>query len=94
MRGADRAGHGTRSPLASSGEKSTKCREGGHQRQHEPCVLIPWAFLGMVGLIDEPFDVGRRLSGRIALGWGLILRFAVGYGTHLFLTYAGASRPT
>ena len=48
----------------------------------------------MVGLIDEPFDVGRRLSGRVALGWGLILRFAVGYGTHLFLTYAGASRTT
>ena len=31
-----------------------------------------------------------RMSGQVALGWGLILGFAVGYGPDLFLTYAGA----
>ncbi len=53
-------------------------------------LFLTLAAGALIYVINEMFNVGRRMSGPVALGWGLILGFAVGYGTDLFLTYAGA----
>jgi ZIP family zinc transporter len=53
-------------------------------------LFLTLAAGALIYVINEMFNVGRRLNGPVALGWGLILGFAAGYGTDLFLTYAGA----
>jgi ZIP family zinc transporter len=53
-------------------------------------LFLTLAAGALIYVISEMFNVGRRLNGPVALGWGLILGFAAGYGTDLFLTYAGA----
>lgn len=52
-------------------------------------LFLTLAAGALIYVINEMFNVGRRLNGPVALGWGLILGFAAGYGTDLFLTYAG-----
>jgi ZIP family zinc transporter len=53
-------------------------------------LFLTLAAGALIYVINEMFNVGRRLNGPVALGWGLILGFALGYGTDLLLTYAGA----
>jgi len=40
-------------------------------------------------VINELFHVGRRLNSPRWMAWGLLVGFLAGYGTDLFLTYAG-----
>jgi zinc transporter, ZIP family len=53
-------------------------------------LFLTLAAGALIYVINETFNVGRRLSSPVALGWGLILGFAVGYATDLVVTYAGA----
>jgi len=53
-------------------------------------LFLTLAAGALIYVINEMFNVGRRLNGPVALGWGLILGFATGYGTDLLLTYGGA----
>jgi hypothetical protein len=43
----------------------------------------------LIYVISEMLQVGRRMNTPVALGWGLLLGFAAGYGTDLLLTYVG-----
>jgi ZIP family zinc transporter len=52
-------------------------------------LFLTLAAGALIYVINEMFNVGRRLNGPVALGWGLILGFAAEYGTDLFLTYVG-----
>lgn len=60
-------------------------------------VESPYAFVlflalaagALIYLIGEMSNVGRKLNSPTALGWGVLLGFLAGYGTDLFLTFAG-----
>jgi ZIP family zinc transporter len=61
-------------------------------------VVAPWAFVlflalaagALVYVINEMLGVCRRLNSPPALAAGLLTGFLLGFGTDLFLTYAGA----
>jgi ZIP family zinc transporter len=41
-------------------------------------------------VINEMFQVGRKMNTPLALGWGVLLGFLAGYATDLVLTFAGS----
>jgi ZIP family zinc transporter len=52
-------------------------------------LFLTLAAGALIYIISEMLHVGRRMNTPIALGWGLLLGFAAGYGTDLLLTYVG-----
>ena len=52
-------------------------------------LFLTLAAGALIYIISEMLQVGRRMNTAAALGWGLVLGFAAGYGTDLLLTYLG-----
>jgi ZIP family zinc transporter len=52
-------------------------------------LFLTLAAGALIYVISEMLQVGRRMNTPVALGWGLLLGFAAGYGTDLLLTYVG-----
>jgi len=52
-------------------------------------LFLALAAGALIYVINEMFNVGRRLSSPVAMGWGLVLGFTAGYGSDLFLAYVG-----
>jgi zinc transporter, ZIP family len=52
-------------------------------------LFLTLAAGALIYVISEMLHVGRRMNTPVALGWGLLLGFAAGYGTDLLLTYVG-----
>jgi zinc transporter, ZIP family len=53
-------------------------------------LFLALAAGALLYIINEMFHLGRRFNSPVAMGWGILLGFLLGYGTDLFLTYTGA----
>jgi zinc transporter, ZIP family len=53
-------------------------------------LFLALAAGALLYVINEMFHLGRRFNSPVAMGWGMLLGFLLGYGTDLFLTYVGA----
>jgi zinc transporter, ZIP family len=53
-------------------------------------LFLALAAGALLYVINEMFHLGRRFNSPVAMGWGILLGFLLGYGTDLFLTYTGA----
>jgi ZIP family zinc transporter len=53
-------------------------------------LFLTLAAGALIYVISEMLQVGRKMNTPAALGWGLVLGFAAGYGTDLLLTYLGS----
>ena len=53
-------------------------------------LFLALAAGALLYVINEMFHLGRRLNSPVAMGWGLLAGFLLGYATDLFLTYVGA----
>jgi len=52
-------------------------------------LFLTLAAGALVYVINEMFQVGRRLNTPASLGWGILMGFLAGYSTDLLLTFAG-----
>jgi ZIP family zinc transporter len=52
-------------------------------------LFLTLAAGALIYVIHEMFHVGRKMNTPPAMGWGVLVGFAAGYGTDLLLTYAG-----
>jgi ZIP family zinc transporter len=53
-------------------------------------LFLTLAAGALIYVINEMFQVGRRMSSPGGLAWGVLLGLLAGYGTDLLLDYAGA----
>lgn len=53
-------------------------------------LFLALAAGALLYVINEMFHIGRRLNSPVAMAWGLLAGFLLGYATDLFLTYIAA----